>query len=386
MITVTAKRSALKSAVTAAFRQQYKAKDFPPRGTLGTSKDGKQLELTVLHHDAGTYTARVPADIAGASITWTGSLEALKSATKSGPTTTTLSFDADTLTVGGSTVKAMDKVEPVEPASIPTDGMTHAIGTPELHKAVTATKHAVAKDEYQAVFRGFNITLDGIGSSRVTATDGFRLAIRDVELQTSYNPAGRPDILTIEAKTLTPFLMPARSTKAGSTLISVTNDHNGDAERVTLAYIDKFGTTHTLDTPAMQGRYPSVERVIPSVTPHAGTINAPAWLRALEEIKGTLNTFANNRVDITIPVDPLDNATLYTANRDGESVGVIPRHHASINPTDTLEFALNHDYLHDALEAHDSAELDFLMTSSMTAPVQIRSDNLLTMVVPLRAG
>ena len=230
-------------------------------------------------------------------------------------------------------------------------GPSFTIPAATLKETIAGVVFAAAPDDTRPVLAGALLRISG-GSLTLAAADGFRLAVRTVEL-----PESGPELtMIVPAKTLTEV---ARLlSDAADDAVSINTTPNGN--QVYFA----FGKTE-ITSRLIEGQFPDYQRIIPPESKTRVKVSTTDFLRATRAAQ----VFARDnsmivRLECT---PPKDNAELAlgqvmvksTSAEMGDNEGNLD---AQVEGDDT-QIAFNGRYLRDALEAIDTPEVLLQITS-----------------------
>ncbi len=266
---------------------------------------------------------------------------------------------------------------------IPTvgDGTTRTLPAASLRRCIQSVVFAAAADDSRPVLAGVLFTLAG---DRLTlaAADGFRLAVRTVELEGA-EAAGADDAEALEmivpAKTLSEV---ARVLGDGdeSVEIAATANRNQVLFRVPKAEI----VSRLID-----GQFPDYHKILPREYSTRAVMNTSELLRAAR----AASVFArDNSMIVRLEVAPgAEELTPGRVNVTATSVDVgddVGEVDASVEGGDS-QIAFNGRYLRDALEAIDAAQVGLEITGpsspGVIKPVGER-EGYLHVIMPMQVG
>ncbi len=261
--------------------------------------------------------------------------------------------------------------------AIPTvaDAPVYALPPTLLKECIQSVVFAAAPDDSRPVLAGVLVTLNG-GKLTFAAADGFRLAVRSVELTEA---AGDPLAMIVPAKTL-------------SELARILGD---DEEPVQISATPNknqvlFKTAKAeLVSRLIEGQFPDYQKIIPRDSSTRAVLNTGDFLRATR----AASVFARDNsmiVKLEIAPGPEEltpgrlNVTA-TAAEVGDNNGEID---ASVEG-DEMEIAFNGRYLRDALEALDTSQVR-LEISGPSSPGVIKpvgeTNGYLHVIMPMQIG
>jgi len=230
-------------------------------------------------------------------------------------------------------------------------GPSFSIPAGVLKETIAGVVFAAAPDDTRPVLAGALLRISG-GSLTLAAADGFRLAVRTVEL-----PESGPELtMIVPARTLTEV---ARLlSDAADDAVAINTTPNGN--QVYFA----FGKTE-ITSRLIEGQFPDYQRIIPPESKTRVKVSTTDFLRATRAAQ----VFARDnsmivRLECT---PPKDNAELAlgqvmvksTSAEMGDNEGNLD---AQVEGDDT-QIAFNGRYLRDALEAIDTPEVLLQITS-----------------------
>jgi DNA polymerase-3 subunit beta len=224
-------------------------------------------------------------------------------------------------------------------------GPSFTIPASTLKETIGGVVFAAAPDDTRPVLAGALLRISG-GSLTLAAADGFRLAVRTVEL-----PEAGPDLtMIVPAKTLTEVarLLP----DADDEQVAINTTPNGN--QVYFA----FGKTE-ITSRLIEGQFPDYQRIIPPESKTRVKVSTTDFLRATRAAA----VFARDNSNIVrLECSPAkENADLAlgsvlvksTSAEMGDNEGNLD---AVVDGDDT-QIAFNGRYLRDALEAIDTPEV-----------------------------
>lgn len=226
-----------------------------------------------------------------------------------------------------------------------------------LARALAAVLPVTAREAYRGVFRGVQFELGG--RARLVATDGFRLALYDLE-----EPSGVP---------ATTFVVTA---PAASILRRLAVE---DPE-VEISYNDKGqvfakGKAFALRLGTLAGSFPDYERVFPSAFTARATLEANELGAAVRRLMPLLDKEAQ-RIDLTLSPEGLH---LETESDHGRGEDFVP---ATVEG-EPLTLALNASYLLDAVQPVEG-QVTLAFSGALT-PLTVQGEGgYLGVLVPLR--
>ena len=229
-------------------------------------------------------------------------------------------------------------------------GPNFSIPAPTLKETISGVVFAAAPDDTRPVLAGALLKLGG-SELTLAAADGFRLAVRKVEL-----PTEGPELtMIVPARTLTEV---ARLlSDDADEQVSINTTPNGN--QVYFA----FGKTE-ITSRLIEGQFPDYERIIPSDAKTRVKLSTTDFLRATRAAA----VFARDNSNIVrLECSPAVEGALSgngsvlvksTSAEMGDNEGTLD---ASVDGDDT-QIAFNGRYLRDALEAIDTPEVQLKIT------------------------
>jgi DNA polymerase III subunit beta len=231
-----------------------------------------------------------------------------------------------------------------------TGGATFQIGASALKEAIGQVVFAAAPDDTRPVLAGVLVRL-GAGSLTLAAADGFRLAVRSVEV-----PEGTPDLqIIVPARTLAEVARLLPSDEAEEVSISTTPGGN----QVYFAFGKTEVTSRLID-----GQFPDYQRIIPSDAKTNVVLSTNDFLRATRAAAVFARDNSNIvRLECTPSKEEAELAlgsvlVKSTSAEMGDNEGHLD---ASISG-DEAQIAFNGKYLRDALEAIESQQVSLQIT------------------------
>ena len=239
-------------------------------------------------------------------------------------------------------------------------GTSFSIPAGLLKEAINEVVFAAAPDDTRPVLAGVLLKMGG-GSLTLAAADGFRLAVRTVEL-----PEGGPDLqMIVPAKTL---IEVARllSSAADDDQVAINTTPNGN--QIYFA----FGKTE-ITSRLIEGQFPDYQRIIPPDAKTKVKVSTTDFLRATRAAA----VFARDNSNIVrLECSPSkEDAELAlgsilvksTSAEMGDNEGNLD----AVVEGDDTQIAFNGRYLRDALEAIDTPEV-LLQITGPSSPGIIR--------------
>ena len=255
------------------------------------------------------------------------------------------------------------------------DGDTYSLPTALLRESIQSVVFAAAPDDSRPVLGGVLVTLKD-GQLTLAAADGFRLAVRSVELTEA---PGDPLTMIVPARTL-------------SELARVLGDGDGTVEIAATPTKNQvlFKVTGCeIVSRLIEGQFPDYHKIIPREYSTRAVINTAEFLRATR----AASVFARDNsmiVKLEIAPGPEElapgrlNVTAQSAEV-GDDAGEVD---ASVEGGET-EIAFNGRYLRDALEAVGSAQVGLEVTGP-SSPGVIKpigeASGYLHVIMPMQLG
>jgi DNA polymerase-3 subunit beta len=238
-------------------------------------------------------------------------------------------------------------------------GISMKIPAPRLKEAINQVVFAAAPDDSRPVLAGVLMTVAG-GKLTLAAADGFRLAVRKVDL----GDAEIPDLsMIVPAKALTEVARGLPSDDEVEVEIAVTADQSQVLFRHQQAEVISR---------LIEGQFPDFQRIIPRDAKTRVTLQTADFLRATKAAQ----VFARDNSMIVrlnlVPAEGGDEAVGHvtvaaTSAEIGDNSGDVD---ASVEG-EAMQVAFNGRYLRDALEALD-AQQAFLEVTGPASPGLIR--------------
>jgi DNA polymerase III subunit beta len=229
-------------------------------------------------------------------------------------------------------------------------GATFNMPAAGLKEAINQVVFAAAPDDTRPVLAGVLLRL-GAGSLTLAAADGFRLAVRTVEV-----PDGAPDLqMIVPARTLAEVARLLPSDEAEEVTISTTPGGN----QVYFAFGKTEVTSRLID-----GQFPDYQRIIPTEAKTSVVLSTTDFLRATRAAAVFARDNSNIvRLECTPSKEEADLAlgsvlVKSTSAEMGDNEGHLD---ASISG-DEAQIAFNGRYLRDALEAIESQQVTLQIT------------------------
>ncbi|ADR35468.1 DNA polymerase III, beta subunit [Oceanithermus profundus DSM 14977] len=230
----------------------------------------------------------------------------------------------------------------------------------ELGRALARVRYAASGEDYRAIFRGVQLELHPT-RLRSVASDGFRLALYDLELA-----------LDAERK----FVVPARSVDE---IVRVLERTEGEVALGLLGgHLTLAAEGFRMAAALMEGEFPDYERVIPPEFALEAEIDATALKDSLKRVK-VLADRNNHRVDLVFEDGRLEVVAEGDYGRGVERLEVDARGEAQ------MVLAYNAEYLEGALgPIAGKARLRFSGAASPSVIQDAEDGGYLAVVVPLR--
>jgi DNA polymerase-3 subunit beta len=238
-------------------------------------------------------------------------------------------------------------------------GMSFVLAAPRLKEAIQQVVFAAAPDDSRPVLAGVLMQVAG-GKLTMAAADGFRLAVRKLDL----GDADVPDItMIVPAKALNEVARGLPADDEVEVEIAVTPDQS--------QILFKHRRAEIISR-LIEGQFPDFNRIIPRDTKTRVTLQTADFLRATKAAQ----VFARDNSMIVrlnlVPAEGGDDAlgkvtVAATSSEIGDNTGDVD---ASVEG-DAMQVAFNGKYLRDALEALD-AQQAFLEVTGPASPGLIR--------------
>jgi DNA polymerase-3 subunit beta len=268
--------------------------------------------------------------------------------------------------------------EDFPPVPAVSGGQSFSIPAGVLKQAIEDVVFAAAPDDTRPVLAGVLVKM-GEGSLTLAAADGFRLAVRIVEL-----PSGGPDLqMIVPARTLTEV---ARILAGAGDDDEVQINTTPNGNQIYFA----FGKTEVTSR-LIEGNFPDYQRIIPSDAKTNVKISTTDFLRATRA--ATVFARDNSNIVRLECSPPKDNAELAlgsvlvksTSAEMGDNEGNLD---ASVQGDDT-QIAFNGRYLRDALEAIDT-DMVVLQITGPSSPGIIKpatdSNGYIHVIMPMHVA
>ncbi len=229
----------------------------------------------------------------------------------------------------------------------------------EFARALSSVRYAAATEAFQAVFRGIKLELSE-KRTRVVASDGFRLALREF--------AGS----NVEKN----LILPARAVDELTKLLK-----DGEVQLSFAGSVLGLSTPRwKLNVKLLEGEFPDYERVIPKEVKLSIRLSASALREAVNRVAVLADKTANNRVEFQVSGSSLSLASEGDYGRAQDALEVFQE---GTEPALTLGF--NAKYVTDALGPLEGEVLIQLSGSNTPALFKAAEDSgYSAVVVPLR--
>jgi DNA polymerase-3 subunit beta len=155
------------------------------------------------------------------------------------------------------------------------------IDAKELARSIGAVRYAAAAEEFRAIFRGVQLEMNP-KSSRVVATDGFRLAYRNF----SAASVTEPRKLVIPARNADELV---RVLKDGEVKLTIGNG------MLTAASLNA-----RMNAKLMDGELPDYERVIPGSSPVVLELDSSTLRESVSRVAVVADKLSNNKVEFIV--------------------------------------------------------------------------------------
>lgn len=214
----------------------------------------------------------------------------------------------------------------------------------EFSKALASVRYAASKEAFQPVFRGIKLEHHK-DKTRVVASDGYRVAIRD------FKSSGEGQDLIIPAKSAEELIRLLKDEEArlyyAEGLLSIITDHL----KINIKLLD--------------GEFPNYERVIPKEIKSVIKLDASILKEAISRVSVFTNKDTNHRVEFMISENTLK---LASSGPDGSAQDTLEVQQSGEEQAMSLSF--NARYVLDALGPLNS-EVEMLF-SGPSSPAIIR--------------
>ena len=234
---------------------------------------------------------------------------------------------------------------------------TYALPTALLRECIQSVVFAAAPDDSRPVLAGVLFTLKD-GQLTLAAADGFRLAVRSVELTAAEGEGAQPDAplqVIVPARTLSELARVLGD--EGMVELAATPNQNQVLFRVARAE-----TRAEIVSRLIEGQFPDYHKILPKQYTTRAVLNTGDFLRATR----AASVFARDdsmivRLEVAPgPEDLIPGRVNVTANSAevGDNEGQVD---ASVDGGET-QIAFNGRYLRDALEAMGTAQVGLEIT------------------------
>lgn len=230
----------------------------------------------------------------------------------------------------------------------------------ELGRALGRVRYAASSEDYRAIFRGVQLELHP-QRLRSVASDGFRLALYDLELA-----------LDAERR----FVVPARSVDE---IVRVLERTEGEVALGLLGgHLALAADGFRISAALMEGEFPDYERVIPPEFALEALVDATAFKDSLKRVK-VLADRNNHRVDLVFAEGQLEVVA------EGDYGRGVDRLEVETHGEKSMTLAYNAEYLEGALgPIAGTARLRFSGAASPSVIQDAEDGGYLAVVVPLR--
>jgi DNA polymerase III subunit beta len=286
----------------------------------------------------------------------------------------TLTLDERTQTIHVACARSEANIKGIEADEFPRiphidDDATTTMPADLLRTVIDQVAFAAAKDDTRPVMAGVLMKLTG-AEATFTATDGFRLALKTIELP---EPVHRPAEVIIPARALIAL---------GQVL--------GDRDEPVSITIPPTGTqvlfrcdTIELVSRVIDGTYPGFERIIPKEYTSRAVLDRASFLRQVKQA-AVFASVSANATKLTLDADhSVDGKVTLSAN-----AAEVGDNRSEIDAQITGaggQIALNNTFTRDALDAIDTPQVAFEM-QTQNAPGVFRpvgDDTLLIVTMPM---
>jgi DNA polymerase III subunit beta len=286
------------------------------------------------------------------------------------PLTLTLDKKNQSLAVHSAHFDAVIRgIDPADFPPVPAAGDGRKVRVPQgdLRQAIEQTVVAASTDEGRPVLTGVYVQLNG-GKATLAATDGHRLAVKNLALGTS---EGDPETVVIPARALSEL---SRILKAGNEAIDLTVGSQKNQ------VFFKAGETELMSR-LIEGTYPNYQQVIPNQS----TTTITAKTQDLLFTTRVVSLFSKDAANV-IKFKAEGGKLTLTANTSevGNNIAGVE---AKVDGQD-LQVAFNSKYVLDALSIIGSEEVQLGFTGPLN-PGAIRPvgrDDYLYVIMPVRVA
>ncbi|MER3602846.1 MAG: DNA polymerase III subunit beta [Thermus sp.] len=257
----------------------------------------------------------------------------------------------------------------------------------DLLKALVHVRYAASNEEYRGIFRG--IQLEFGQSLRAVATDGYRLALYDLEGGLAWatslgEPQAAPIRLVVPARAVDEMVRllkaagPEDEVALGFSVASSPGGSQGGTISLALAPAGKPWRAE-MTVQLMEGSFPDYERVIPKEWALEVEVEAEVLKESLRRV-GALASRENHRLDLLFEDGRL---TLNAEGDYGKGREEVPLRTKGV----AMSLSFNARYLLDALGPVEGVALLRFSGAQAPAAVSAKGDQeggYLAVVVPLR--
>jgi len=234
-----------------------------------------------------------------------------------------------------------------------------------LTSMVKQVSRAVSRDETRATLTGILFAIEG-PTVRMVATDSYRLAVREIVLETV---AGE-DVEVV---------IPGRALEEVSKLL-------GEVEEVSLGVSEnqivfEFGPT-TFVTRRIEGTFPNYKQLIPKETETNAVVSAEELTSAVKRV----SLMALHNTPLKISISTTDQTLSLSATT--QDVGDASEDLLVKAEGNDVEIAFNHAFLMDGLNSAPTETLRLEVQSSLKPGVlrTVGEDGFLYLLMPVRVG
>ena len=243
-------------------------------------------------------------------------------------------------------------------------GVSFKIAAPRLKEAIGQVVFAAAPDDSRPVLAGVKLEIAG-GKLTLAAADGFRLAVKKVDL----GDADVPDLsMIVPAKALTEVARGLPNDDEVEVEIAVTADQS----QVLFRHRQSEDRQAEIVSRLIEGQFPDFNRIIPRDAKTRVTVQTSDFLRATKAAQ----VFArDNSMIVRLNLVPavggdetVGHVTVAATSAEiGDNTGDVD----AVVEGEAMQVAFNGRYLRDALEALDAKEA-FLEVTGPASPGLIR--------------
>lgn len=246
-----------------------------------------------------------------------------------------------------------------------------------LKEAIESVVFAAAKDDTRPVLAGVLLVLRG-ETLTLVAADGFRLALRTLRL-----PEGAEGDLRI--------IVPAKTLAEVARVLP-----SGEDERAEVAptpnrnqVMFRIGTTEVVSR-LVDGQFPDYERIIPREYRTKAVVSTAEFLRATRAA-GVFARDSSNGVRLNVEAasaaEGVGRVTLMATSAErGDNTGYLD----AVVEGEPLQVAFNADYLREALDAIETAQVGLDLTGpsspGVLRPVAADGNGYLHVIMPMSLG